>query len=148
MAGVERFVGVGAHELDVDVHAVAEIGRGVAVESLLEHVGHHLVEPRVGEPEVHEPGPGDLDGGDVSGRVGGEMVDQRLAELARVLADLLGGRESDIGGPVSVIAVGGALERDLVGQRVDPGFGERSPKTVAEVISDVHEGSMLPADPG
>ena len=39
-----------------------------AVESLLEHVGHHLVEPRVSQSEVDESGPGDLDCGGVGGR--------------------------------------------------------------------------------
>ena len=61
MAGVQRAGGVGADELDHDLRPGADVGAGVAVGALLEHLGEHVVQPRVGEAEVHEAGAGDLD---------------------------------------------------------------------------------------
>ena len=46
-----------------------------------------------------------------------------------------------------MVAVGRTLERDIVGKRVDAGFGEGGPKAVAEMLPDVHERLMLPANP-
>ena len=46
-----------------------------------------------------------------------------------------------------MVAVGRTLERDVVGKRVDAGFGEGGPKAVAEMFPDVQDRLMLPADP-
>ena len=105
------------------------------------------MEPGVGQSEVHETRAGDLDGGDMGRWARVEEVDQRLTEFAWILARLLRGGERDVRRPVAVVAVGRTLERDVVGKRVDAGFGEGGPQAVAEMFPDVHERLMLPADP-
>ena len=43
-------------------------GGRVAVDTLVDHLGEHVVEPAVGQPEVDEPGTGDLDRADMGRR--------------------------------------------------------------------------------
>ena len=72
------------------------------------------------EVEVHEPGPGHLDRGQMGRRVGAEMLGQLLGDLAGRASQCLGVDQGGIGRPVPVVAAGGTLEMDRGGVDVDP----------------------------
>ena len=94
------------------------------------------MEPAVRETEVQEPGPGDLDGVDMRGRVRRQVVGQLGAELARVQTRAFRRGKRNIRGPVTVLAVGGALEVDRVGLRVDLTRGQRVAERGFENVGD------------
>ncbi len=68
VAGVQGTGGVGADELDVDRRAVAQVEPGEVVDALVDDVAEHVVQPAVGQVEVHEARARDLDRPHVGGR--------------------------------------------------------------------------------
>ena len=63
--------------------AVADVGAGVAVLALVEHLGQGVVQPAVVEPEVDEAGTGHLDGDDVVGQAALQDLRRWTAARAR-----------------------------------------------------------------
>ena len=63
---------------------------------------------RGAQAEVEETGSGDLHGGDAV--EGLKTRDEELGEVARLGARLLGQLHGDVGGPIAVVAVAGALD--------------------------------------
>ena len=96
----------------------------------------HIVQPGVGEAEVEEARPRDLDRDHMRGRRGGELVGELLGELAGVASGSLGGGERDVRRPVAVLASRRPLEVDRVGQRVDRQRDERVTHGCSELIAN------------
>ncbi len=105
VADVEWPGGIGRHELDED--PVAGPHRG-ATEIVGGRPPQHLMQPRMGEAEVEEPGPGDVHAFEV--RDAGQVGFHQLRHLPRTLARLLRGGEGDVGRPVAVVGVAGSLD--------------------------------------
>ena len=61
MAGVQGAGGIRRDELHVDLGVGADVEPGVVVNALVDHRDENVVEPGVGEVEVHESRTGDLD---------------------------------------------------------------------------------------
>ena len=136
VASVQGAGGVGAHPLDVDAAALAEVGAGVAVGAGGEDLAQQVVQPRVVQPEVHEAGPGHLDGSDVLGRGRAERLGDAGGQLAGVPAGLLGRHQRHVRRPVAVLAPGRALELDGVGQGLDLERRQRGPQGLGELVAD------------
>ena len=139
VTGVERTGGIGRDVLDVDRPPGTDVGDREPVETGVDHIDENLVEPRVGEVEVHEPRPGDLHGAHVSRGRGREVIHQLLPQLAWVLARGLRRRERHVRRPVAVLGIGGTLQRDLGRHGVDPGGLQRLPQCGAQRIANIHE---------
>ena len=107
--GVERPGRVGAHELHDDLGPGPVVVPAPPVGPSDHHVDQHLVEPRVGQPEVHEARPGYLDTNHVGRRGGRQVVGQGGAQLAGVPTGDLRRDQGHVGGPVPVIRVGRSL---------------------------------------
>ena len=136
VAGVQRAGGVGAYELEQHPATLADVGAGVGVDAGLDHVGQHLVEPRVGEAEVDEARPGDLHRRDVGGRRGVEDLGQPAGELPRVPAGALGRGQGHVRRPVAVLAPRRALEDDGLGHGRDLERGEGRVQRGGELVAD------------
>ena len=118
MAGVDGAGGVGADELDVDLRAGPRRG-GRTVGARLDRLDQHVVQPRVGQAEVHEPGAGHLDRLDVGGQIGLQALGHGHGQIARLPARLLGRGQGHVRRPVAVLAASRAFEVDLVGHGLD-----------------------------
>ena len=114
VTGVHRAGRVGRHVLDHHPGAGADVAAAV-VGTGVDDGADQVVQPRRVQAEVDEAGPGDLDRGDVAGRVRGERVGELLGELAGVATGGLGGGHGDVGGELAVLAPGRSLEVDLGG---------------------------------
>src|SRR6185503_20965774 len=114
MADVQRSRGIRGDELDL--HRLRLVLRSsTPIRARLERVldGSHL-EPRL-EPEVDEPGPGDLVAGECLAeiRIGGDRGrGQRFGELARVALETLGELQRDRAGEVAVLRLPRLFEGD------------------------------------
>ncbi len=136
VTGVQRARRVGAHELDHHPRPDPEAEPGVPVDALADDVAQHVVQPRVGQTEVHETRSGHLDGQHVVGRGRVERLGQRHGQLAGVAAGLLGCGQRHVARPVTVLAPGRALELDLVGERVDLERVQGGAQGIGELVAD------------
>jgi hypothetical protein len=114
---VQRTGRVRRHELDVDV-----LGAPDGPTTVGGTLGEDAVDERrvrdVGQAEVHEPRPGDLDGVDLGQR--GELGGERVGELAWRTTRCLRDAQRDRGRPVPVVGVLGALERRVLRREPEP----------------------------
>jgi len=135
MPSVERTVGVGGDELDVDPLALPEVEPGVALLPASEHVGEDLVQPGLAQVEVHEARPGDLDPLDVGRRRGVQPLDQLAGQLPGHPAGLLGRGHGDVGGPVAVLPAPRPLQVDRV-RRVDADLHQGVSQGASQRVAD------------
>ena len=136
VTGMERSGRVGAHEFEEDPRPRSRIGSSEAVDSGGEYRSGDLVQPRVGQPEVHETGTGHLHCGDMRGRVGLENGGDPTGQFPWVPAGGLRHRQGHIRGPIPVFAPGRPLEVDLGGQRLDLERREGRAQGTGELIAD------------
>ena len=104
---VDRPGGVGRDVLEVDVLAAQGVVAAVGLTGLDDGAGELAGAGGV-EADVEEAGAGDLHGGDAV--EGLETRNEELGEVARLGAGLLGQLHGHVGGPVTVVAVAGALD--------------------------------------
>ena len=109
-AQVHRAGGVGGDVLEIDVLAAQGVVAPVGLAGLDDGAGELTGAGGV-ETDVEEAGAGDLHGGDAV--EGLKTRDEELGEVARLGASLLGQLHGDVGGPVAVVAVAGALDAGL-----------------------------------
>ena len=106
----------GARRIGRNVLQVDAAGLGLTttiVEALLTNSSHNALQHRCGKTEVNEAGTGDL--GRSDDVVLGEMVDERLGNIARALVGELRRTHGNRGSPVSVRCVTRTLERSRRG---------------------------------
>ena len=135
-AHVQRPGGVGADELHVHRRPGAEVGPGVAVDALGDHLAQHVVQPAVVEVEVHETRPRHLHLPHVRGRIGGDVPGQLLRQIAGVPPGRLGAHQRHVGGPVAVLGASGAPDLDRGRQRLHARAGERATQSVDQMRAD------------
>jgi len=117
---VQRARRVGGHELDVDV--LAAVGRTAPERGPLgEDAPQEGGVRHVGQPEVHEPRPGDLDRLDLGER--GEPLREHLRELAGRSPGRPCRAERDGRGPVPVVGVLRPLQRRVLRRQAQTGEG-------------------------
>ena len=148
-ADVDRTGGVGADELEVHLLAGVEVAAAV-VGSALQHLLGDLSLGGGGDPQVEEPGPGDLGRADavVLGKDGGQVCGQ----VARAQPGLLAQLQRDVRGVVAVLldlrTLDAHLRRQAVGQAQttlvgEPGEGGHD--HVAELLGS-HPASLSSSD--
>ncbi len=118
VACVEWARRVGADVLDVGGNTGTDVEARVAV-ARLDDLGEDVVQPGGREAEVDEPGPCDLHRGHVGRWIRCDAIDDVLGEFARVTPGRLRAGQRHVGRPVTVVAVGRALEVDRRRARLD-----------------------------
>ena len=122
---MDRTGRVGRDELEVHPEPVE--GRpGPVGRTALDHSGDHHVLRVGGQSDVHEPGAGDLGGGDAL--TVGELGSKPVGQLTWADADLLTELQRDVGGVVAMLGVARPLHDDTLRQRgrVESVVGEDS----------------------
>ena len=111
---VDRTGRVGRDELEVHPEPV-EGRAGPVRRTTFDHSGDHHVLRVGGESDVHEPGSGDLGGGDAL--TAGELGGKPSCQLTRVDADLLTELERNVGGVVAVLGIARPFHDNTLRQR-------------------------------
>ena len=110
-------------------------------------VAQHVGEPRRGEEEIEEPGPGDLDPGQV-GHGRGLERGLHLARRSRGAAARRPGQgQGDVRGPVAVVPLLGRIQHDAGRRLGQTGGRERLLEGVTERVLDHggdHKGTRCP----
>jgi len=116
-------VGLAEDELQVDVCAVQQVTHAV-VGAPGPHRTHDVGLRVVGEPQVHEAGPGDVGG--VDGRVAREPRRQPPGQFTGLQAEPLADLEGEVRGVVAVLRVARTLDGHHFGHdgRVQPAVGQ------------------------
>ena len=112
VADVHRAGGIGGNEFHHHLAAGADVAASVS--RALFRDGLQRREPRIlGQPEIDEARAGNLGAGDQ--RVRRQRGDQRLRQLARILARRLGDAHRDVALEVAVLRIARALDHHLRG---------------------------------
>ncbi len=124
VAHVQRAGGIGRHELDQDLLAVAR--RAAESGALLGHGGDDGLARGGGDAQIDEARAGDLGGLDeVDGaRLRHQGVDDGLGQFTRVAAGGLGQLHGHVGGDVAVGGDLGALQKHVGPGRIGLGIGQ------------------------
>ena len=136
--GVQRTGRVGAHELDDHPGAVALVVAGPPVDTGGHHVSQYLVQPRVGQAEVDEPGTSHLDAHHVGRWCGLQAFGQLGSQFPGVATRGLRRSQCHVGRPVAVVRVPGAFQLDGGRQRVNAQVGQHRSNRSGDAVAHVH----------